>query len=82
MQDFEKLNVFKKSFNLSKEIYGEINNSKNLRLKSQLFGSATSIPANLAEMTGYKSNKHQASKIQIAIGEAKELHFWLLFWRD
>ena len=58
MQNFQCLEVFKKSFSLSKEVYSDIKDSKSLRLKSQLFGSATSIPANLAEMTSYQSKKH------------------------
>ncbi len=82
MQKFNQLEVFKRAYILSKEIYLETKESKNLRLKSQLFGAATSIPANLAEMTGFNSKKQQAHKVQIAIAEAKELNFWIMFCKD
>ena len=79
MQNFTQLKVFKKSFRLSKEIFLKTKVSNNYRLKNQLFGASTSIPANIAEMGGYKSKKQQAYKIQIAIGESNELTFWIMF---
>lgn len=82
MQDFKKLIVYQEAYILCKDIYSELGKTKEYRLKSQLFGSATSIPANIAEMAGATTSKQMAHKLSICIGEANETEFWLDFCRD
>lgn len=82
MQDFKKLNVYIKAYELSKKLYKDIEKGLESRLKSQLFGAVTSIPANLAEMAAFDTNPQKIHKLRIAIGEANEAEFWLDFIRD
>jgi four helix bundle protein len=83
MQNFNNLEVYKKAYELSKNIYKDIEtNLNNNRLKGQLFGAITSIPANLAEGAAFDTPAHITHKIRIAIGEANEAEYWLNFCRD
>ncbi len=82
-QDMNKLLVYRESLALSKEIYFALDKiSGHFRLKDQLFGSSTAIPANLAEMAGMENRNQQAQKIRICIGEANETEFWIRFARE
>ena len=82
-QDFNKLQVYKEAYELSKEIYNSMSNiKKHFRLKEQLFGSATSVPANLAEMAAMDNKNQQAQKVRICLGECNETKFWLSFCKD
>lgn len=60
MIDFKKLRVYEKAFELSLEIYHLMKESDNLRLKSQLFGSTTSVCANLAEFASYDTTDRKS----------------------
>jgi len=82
MQNFRQLEVYQDAYKLSKDVYEEIKSTNNFRLKHQLFGSVTSIPANLAEMGAFGSKRACRHKISICIGEANETEFWLDFCRD
>jgi len=79
MQDFHKLQVYQDAFKLSKLIFKEIKDLKHFRLKEQLFGSITSICANLAEMSAFDNVNQIKQKVKICIGEANETEFWLDF---
>ncbi|MBN2457756.1 four helix bundle protein [Candidatus Woesearchaeota archaeon] len=82
MQNFKELIVYKEAYELSKDIFKDIKSSKNFRLKEQLFGSVTAIPANLAEMGAFESDKASQQKVRVCIGEANETEFWLDFCND
>ena len=82
MQNFKDLKVYQKAYELSKNLYKDIEKGLEMRLKSQLFGAITAIPANLAEMAAFDSKAQQQYKLKIAIGEANEAEFWLDFCRD
>jgi len=53
MHDFKDLKVFQDSYLLGKDIWHDFKKNQNHRLKNQIFGSVTSIPANLAEMAAF-----------------------------
>jgi four helix bundle protein len=81
MQDFKKLNVWKKAhettlavYQLTKsfpkdEVYG---------LTSQIRRACVSIPSNIAEGCGKEGNKDLSHFLQIALGSASELEYQLL----
>jgi four helix bundle protein len=82
MQNFQDLDVYKKAYDLARQVYEDMKPNKNYRLTGQLFGSTTSICANLAEMAAFDTPNHQSHKVRIAIGEANETEFWLNFCKD
>src|SRR3989344_9574807 len=83
VQNFKKLAVYNEAYQLSKEVYDTIHNIKaHFRLKEQLFGSTTSVPANIAEMAAMLNKNQQAQKVRICIGECNETEFWLDFCKD
>ena len=45
MHDFKDLKVFQDSYLLGKDIWHDFKKNQNHRLKNQIFGSVTSIPA-------------------------------------
>ncbi len=77
MQNIKKLYVYQRSYRLSIFVIKLIEGFKNYRLRDQLFGAITSIPANLAEMGGYDTLGYNLNKIRIALGEANEAEFWM-----
>ena len=82
-QNFKNLKVYQEAYKLSKDIYNEMKDLRgNFRLKEQLFGSATSICANLAEMGSFENKNQQRQKVGTCIGEANETEFWLNFCAD
>jgi len=83
VQNFAKLNVYQEAYSLSKDVYNEMKDVKgNFRLKEQLFGSTTSICANLAEMAAFDNKNAQKQKVSTCLGETNETEFWLNFCRD
>ena len=82
MQDFHKLQVYQEAFALSKEIFKTSSEWKHFRLKEQLFGSVTSVCANLAEMGAFDNNNQKIQKVITCIGECNETEFWLDFSKD
>lgn len=82
MQNFKELKVYQEAYELSKDVYEVIKDWKNMRLQGQLFGSVTSICANLAEMGAFDNNNSQIQKVRTCIGEANESEFWLDFCKD
>lgn len=80
VQDFKKLRVYQEAYKLSKDVYDEMKDLQgHFRLKQQLFGSTTSICANLAEMGAFENKNQQKQKVGTCIGEANETDFWLNF---
>ncbi len=85
MQDFRKLKVWEKSHNLTLEIYKSTESFPGPEiygLTSQIRRSCCSIPANIAEGCGRKSDAEFARFLQIAMGSASELEYHLLLARD
>lgn len=80
MQDFTKLEVWKKADNLAVAIYRETENfpdSEKYGLTSQLRRAAVSIPTNIAEGCGYSSNAQFCKFLYIAHGSANEVAYLL-----
>jgi len=76
MHDFRKLEVWKKSIELVKEIYFLTNTfpkDENYGLKSQIKRSAISIPSNIAEGCGRDSPKQFQYHLNVALGSICEL---------
>jgi len=82
MQDYHKLQVYNDAFKLSLNIYADVKDLKDYRIKDQLIGATTSIFANISEMSGYDNKNQQKQKIIICIGESKEAESWLEFCRE
>jgi four helix bundle protein len=85
MQDFRKLKVWEKNHNLTLEIYKSTESFPGIEiygLTSQMRRSSVSIPANIAEGCGRRSDAEFARFLQIAMGSASELEYHLLLTRD
>jgi|SRR3989338_4183399 len=79
----KSLRVYKDAFTLSKKIFlttEQLNIP--FRLKDQLFGSSTSICANLAEMSAFDNKNYKLQKIRVCIGETNETEFWIDFLQE
>lgn len=85
MQNYKKIDVWKKSYGLSLIIY-EVTKSfpheEKFGLTSQLRRAVISIPINIAEGAGRATNKDFANFIQIAIGSANEVECELMLAKD
>lgn len=76
MYKFEKLEVYKKSLFLNKEIFylsGKFPNDLKFSLTSQLLRAAISISANIAEGTGRCGKKESKNFYNIARGSVFEV---------
>jgi four helix bundle protein len=85
MEDFKKLKVWSKAHDLTLEIYRKTCNFP----KNELYGitgqirrAAASIPANIAEGCGRRSDAELGRFLQIARGSASELEYYLLLAHD
>ena len=85
MRDYRDLHVWEKAHKLTLKVYRftrTFPNEERFGLTSQLRRSASSIPANLAEGCGRRSDGEMARFIQIAMGSGAELSYHLLLSRD
>ena len=85
MKDFRKLVVWQKAHNLTVEIYKKtatFPRAEIYGLTSQIRRATTSVPANIAEGCGRKSEAEFGRFLQIAMGSASELEYHLLLARD
>lgn len=85
MQDFKKIDVWKRSFSFSIEIYkctSIFPNDEKFGLVSQIRRAAISIPTNIAEGAGRVSRKDFANFLQIAMGSASEVDCELLIAKE
>ena len=85
MQDFKKIDIWKRSFNLSIDIYkatSSFPSHEKFGLTSQIRRAAISIPTNIAEGAGRYSRKDFANFLQIAIGSASEVDCELLIAKE
>jgi len=84
MHRFKELNIWKKSIDLSVEIYDLTSNypdQEKYGLISQIRRCATSIPSNIAEGSSRISNKDFGRFLQISLGSAFELETQLIISR-
>jgi len=85
LQDFHKLEVWKKAHQLTLDIYrltSPFPRAELYGLTSQIRRSCSSIPANLAEGCGRIGNGEFGRFCSIALGSASELEYHLLLARD
>lgn len=85
MQDFRALTVWTKSHQLVLLLYqatGNVPDKKYPGLASQLRRAAASIPANIAEGCGHRSQRELAKFLGIALASAFELHYHLQLCHD
>jgi four helix bundle protein len=85
MSDFKKLNVWKKAHALALNVHrisGRIRGKEHSPLKSQIVRSAMSIPANIVEGRGQKSELEFSRFLRIALNSNTELEYHLILARD
>ena len=81
MRDFHNLGIWKRSHQLTLDVYQvtkSFPNEELFGLTSQLRRAVSSIPTNIAEGCGRSTNKDFAHFLQIAIGSASEVEYELL----
>ena len=85
MKDFRELKVWEKAHHLSLEIYRFTQNFPQheiFGLTSQARRASVSIPANIAEGCGRGSDADLARFLQISMGSASELEYFILLSHD
>ncbi len=85
MQDFQRLEVWKRAHDLTVEVYRATERSATSPfpgLTAQMRRAASSIPANIAEGCGHASQREFARFLQHGFASAKELQYHLLLAKD
>ncbi|RKU33665.1 hypothetical protein C6496_21370 [Candidatus Poribacteria bacterium] len=85
MRDFRNLQVWKKSHNLTLDVYkstSQFPRTEIYGLTSQIRRACSSIPTNIAEGCGRKSPADFARFLQIALGSASETEYLILLTHD
>jgi four helix bundle protein len=85
MRNYKDLLVWEKAHQLTLGIYKHSEGfpkEERFGLASQIRRAASSIPANLAEGCGRRSDGEMARLVQIAMGSGAELSYHLLLCRD
>ena len=85
MRNYKDLLVWEKAHKLTLAIYKETSafpKEERFGLTSQVRRASSSIPANLAEGCGRRSDGEMGRFIQIAMGSGAELSYHLLLCRD
>ena len=85
MGDSKKLKVWQKSYELVQAVYNataKFPEDERFGLTSQLRRSAASIPANLAEGCGRRTDRELDRYVRISLGSATELEYHLILARD
>jgi four helix bundle protein len=83
--DFKKLKVWQKSHQLVQAVYNETSKfpeDERFGLTSQLRRAAASIPANLAEGCGRRTDRELDRFVRISLGSATELEYHLILAKD
>jgi four helix bundle protein len=83
--DFKKLKVWQKSHQLVQAVYNATSKfpeEERFGLTSQLRRAAASIPANLAEGCGRRTDRELDRYVRISLGSATELEYHLILARD
>jgi four helix bundle protein len=85
VRNYKDLMVWEKAHKLNLAIYKETNafpKEERFGLMSQVRRASSSIPANLAEGCGRRSDGEMGRFVQIAMGSGAELSYHLLLCRD
>jgi four helix bundle protein len=85
MRNYKDLHVWEKAHHLTLSIYKATQTflkDERFGLTSQVRRASASIPANLAEGCGRRSDGEMARYIQIAMGSGAELSYHLLLAKD
>ena len=85
MRDFTKLEIWKRTHELTLKIYQitkQFPKDELFGLTSQIWRSASSIPTNIAEGCGRNSRQQLKHFFQIAIGSNSELLYQLILSKD
>ncbi len=85
MQDYKELKVWEKAHFFTLKVYEQTKSFPKEELyciTNQLRRSASSIPANIAEGCGKKSQLEFAHFLNIALGSANESEYFLILSKD
>jgi four helix bundle protein len=85
MNDFRNLQVWHKAHALTLAVYratSDFPSGERFGLVAQIRRAAVSVPANIAESCGRRSQRDEAHLLQVAFGSACELEAELLLARD
>ena len=85
MRDFKKLRVWTKGIEVAKKTYlltSEFPSNERYGLISQMNRAAVSIPSNIAEGSGRRSEKEYRRFLEIALGSAFELETQLIISKE
>lgn len=85
MQDFKKLTVWKKSYDLAMKVYDAAHTFPKVEryeLASQMRRCSISVPANIAEGCGRYTSPELVRFLDIAMGSLSELECYIMFARD
>ena len=85
MQNFRDLKVWQKSHQLTLDVYklsAKYPREETFNLVSQIKRSSSSIPTNIAEGCGRKSDKDFSRFLYISFGSANELEYQMLLSKD
>ena len=85
MRDFRKLDVWRRSHELTLAVYRDTESfpaSERFGLTSQLRRAAAAVPANIAEGAGRYSKREYAHFLNQALGSTNELEYHLLLSYD
>jgi four helix bundle protein len=85
MGDFKKLKVWRRSHDLTLAVYHctmSFPDHERFGLTAQLRRAAASVPANIAEGCGRRTDNELARFLRISLGSATELEYHLLLAKD
>lgn len=85
MHNFKELKVWKAAMEISKGVFAMTRlfpSEEKFTLTSQMMRSAISIPSNIAEGWGRKSNKEFSQYLNISLGSAFELETQLILAKE
>ncbi|MCL6217172.1 four helix bundle protein [Zunongwangia pacifica] len=85
MKNYKKYLVWQKSHQLTLEVYklsAKYPKEETFNLVSQIKRSSSSIPTNIAEGCGRKSDKDFSRFLYISFGSANELEYQMLLSKD
>ena len=77
IEKFEDFEVWKEGINLCFDIYRNLKECKDFSLKDQIQRAAVSIPSNIAEGAGRRTNKDFIRFLDIAKGSINEVQYFL-----
>jgi four helix bundle protein len=85
MKDFKKLQIWQLGMEIVDDVYNMIPSlpsEERFGMKSQVTRAAVSVPANIAEGNGKRSEKDKKRFIEIALGSAFELETHLIIVKN